>query len=267
MPSKILPFARPGLLLPASPALDDAALAATIGHAGMARLYRQWLDWAVRAGGLPDRGTIRPEDLRPWLGHLAIVDIERNPFRLRYRLVGTRLTELLGHELTGRYVDELYSRRVRREATEAYRSVIEARRPHYRHARFWLVLKTVGYHRLILPFTRDGKSVDTCLLALYPDRPEIVRAADWQGPLDRARHRRLVRRRPARQARRPIARAPAYAQEGGRLGLPAPLTRQDLYQGCHRRYNPVISPQGNCGNSSWKTSRTATAQSSRTAIP
>jgi hypothetical protein len=186
MPSNILPFARPGVLLPSVAAMDDAAIAATIGHGGLARLYRLWLGWAAKSDGIPARDAIRPELLRPWLGHLAIVEIERNPFRIRYRLVGTELTELAGRELTGRYVDELYSRSLRREATEAYRGVVRERRPHYRHARFWLVLKAFGYHRLILPFSRDGASVDTCLLALYPDRPEIARAADWQGHLSRA---------------------------------------------------------------------------------
>ncbi len=207
--AKILPFARPGLLLPAAPALDAEAIAATIGHPGLARLYQLWLAWAVEAGavasgGVPDRSEIRPEALRPWLGHLAIVEIERNPFRLRYRLVGTSLTELIGHELTGRYVDELYSRRVRREAIQAYRSVVETRRPHYRHARYWLVLRTIGYHRLILPFARDGRLIDTCLLALYPDRPEIARAADWQGTLSRADIAAWFGRRKVAQGLEPV---------------------------------------------------------------
>ena len=74
---------------------------------------------------------------------------------------------------------------MRREVIEAYRGVVRERRPHYRHARFWLVVKTFGYHRLILPFSSDGREADFCLLALYPDRPEIKRAADWQGHLGR----------------------------------------------------------------------------------
>nr|WP_298684583.1 PAS domain-containing protein [uncultured Dongia sp.] len=181
MPSKILPFTRPGQLLPLTVAV--AGSAPDIGHPALLRLYRLWCGLA--AGGLPQRSEITPEALRPWLGHLAIAEIERNPFRIRYRLVGTSLTELAGHELTGRYVDELYSRHVRREVIEAYRGVVRERRPHYRHARFWLVVKTFGYHRLILPFSSDGKEADFCLLALYPDRPEITRAADWQGHLGR----------------------------------------------------------------------------------
>lgn len=184
MPAKILPFSRPGRLLPQDSA-DDAAIARTITHPALARLYRQWRVWAG-SNGIARRSAITPEALRPWLGHLAITEIERNPLRIRYRLVGTTLTDLAGCELTGRYVDELYSRKVRREVIEAYRGVVQARLPHYRHARFWLVLKTLGYHRLILPFSSDGHVIDTCLLALYPDRPDVTRAADWQQHIDRA---------------------------------------------------------------------------------
>lgn len=169
------------MLLPAAAAADTEALA----HSGLERLYRQWCDWAGPLG-TPRRCEIRAEALRPWLGHLAITDIERNPFRIRYRLVGTALTDLAGCELTGRYVDELYSPKIRREVATAYRAVVDRRRPHYRHARFWLVKKTLGYHRLILPFSSDGTQVDVCLLALYPDRADITRAADWQSPIARA---------------------------------------------------------------------------------
>jgi hypothetical protein len=155
-----------------------------IPHAGLARLLALWQSWA--AEGLPSRDRIQPEILRPWLGHLAIIELSRLPFRARYRLVGTALTALAGSELTGRYVDELYSRRIRREVMKAYAEVVDSRQPHYRHMRFWLTRRTFGYYRLILPFSSDGRGVDVCLLALYPDRPDIIKASDWQDDVDRA---------------------------------------------------------------------------------
>ena len=156
-----------------------------IRHAGLTRLVALWREWAAESG-LPSRALIQPETLRPWLGHLAIVELSRLPFRARYRLVGTVLNDLAGAELTGRYVDELYSKRIRREVMKAYAEVVDSRAPHYRHMRFWLTRRTFGYHRLILPFTTDGRGVDICLLALYPDRPDILKASDWQEDVDRA---------------------------------------------------------------------------------
>lgn len=155
-----------------------------IPHAGLARLLDLWQSW--NKDGIPRRDRIQPESLRPWLGHLAIVELSRLPFRARYRLVGTALTALAGSELTGRYVDELYSRRIRREVMKAYAELVDSRAPHYRHMRFWLTRRTFGYYRLILPFSTDGRGVDICLLALYPDRPDVIKAADWQDDLDRA---------------------------------------------------------------------------------
>jgi hypothetical protein len=37
----------------------------------------------------------------------VICELEDSPFRVRYRLAGTRQVHILGNELTGRYVDEL----------------------------------------------------------------------------------------------------------------------------------------------------------------
>ena len=41
--------------------------------------------------------------LLPWI---MILDVEEAPRRFRYRLVGTRVVELLDRDLTGRYLDD-----------------------------------------------------------------------------------------------------------------------------------------------------------------
>jgi hypothetical protein len=55
---------------------------------------------------MPARRDFTPELLRPWLGHLALIDVSRNPLRLRYRLVGTRIVENLKFDATGKYLDD-----------------------------------------------------------------------------------------------------------------------------------------------------------------
>ena len=169
-----------------------------IRHAGLARLHALWEWWAWQEG-IPYRTHLSPEVLQPWLGYLAIVELTRLPFRARYRLVGTMLNELAGSEMTGRYIDELYSKRVRREVIKTYEGVATSTQPHYKHLRFWLTRRTFGYYRLILPFSSDPlekgeRRVDTCLLALYPDRPNVVSAADWQFDLDQEDLDRWFRR-------------------------------------------------------------------------
>ncbi|HVZ02282.1 MAG TPA: PAS domain-containing protein [Dongiaceae bacterium] len=63
--------------------------------------------WNGLAGGeTPDRAQFQVEDVQPLLPFLMLCDFEINPFRLRYRLSGTRVDEMTGMNLAGRYLDE-----------------------------------------------------------------------------------------------------------------------------------------------------------------
>ncbi len=70
-------------------------------------LYDYWLD--KRAGRrLPARQDIVAAELKSHLGRIHIIEFEYEPFRMRYRLIGSKSTELLGRDMTGRYFDEIY---------------------------------------------------------------------------------------------------------------------------------------------------------------
>jgi hypothetical protein len=56
---------------------------------------------------LPRPADIDPTEIPKLIASIVICDLESNPFRVRYRLAGTRQVHILGNELTGRYVDEL----------------------------------------------------------------------------------------------------------------------------------------------------------------
>lgn len=56
----------------------------------------------------PDVSEIDVLDIPPAaLPYVILVDLEQNPLRARYRLVGTHSTEVTGWDYTGKYVDEL----------------------------------------------------------------------------------------------------------------------------------------------------------------
>jgi hypothetical protein len=78
---------------------------------------------------VPDRSALHPEDLKPLLPCLFIADAEHEPFRVRYRLVGTRAAEVTGMDITGRYLDELLSSEPDQPWMEHYRTVYVSRRP------------------------------------------------------------------------------------------------------------------------------------------
>ena len=68
-------------------------------------LLQWWL--AQRGDSIPDRSQLDPFDMKSLLPNLFLLDVEQDPFRVRYRLVGTRAREATGFDITGRYLDEL----------------------------------------------------------------------------------------------------------------------------------------------------------------
>ena len=80
-------------------ALDDA-------QSGRLRFLAEY--WHGKKGGrdLPDRSDFDIADLRNILPYLLVAEIQPEPFRVFYRLTGTKVVEMCG-DLTGRYLDEL----------------------------------------------------------------------------------------------------------------------------------------------------------------
>jgi hypothetical protein len=71
------------------------------------RALHDW--WRIRAGetGLPDRSDFDPTLFPHLLPNMIIAQAETDPFRIRYRLVGTRCAYVLNIDFTGRYLDQL----------------------------------------------------------------------------------------------------------------------------------------------------------------
>lgn len=83
--------------------LADAVKAeALIAHPLLRRLYRLWLQKRGMRPA-PSRSDFSIEELRPWLGHLMILDCLDNE-DFRYRLYGTDLVGIFGFDLTNALV-------------------------------------------------------------------------------------------------------------------------------------------------------------------
>lgn len=69
------------------------------------RLFQHWLArWSN--GRPPDRADILPEELGRLLSCTFLIEIEPDA-RLRYRLIGSELASGLGHDWSGRHLDEV----------------------------------------------------------------------------------------------------------------------------------------------------------------
>ena len=72
----------------------------------IAALARYW-DMKRGKRAMPLWSDIDPAEIKPLLPHLLVSRYERDPFRVRYVIVGTWLAQFSGGDFTGRYLDEL----------------------------------------------------------------------------------------------------------------------------------------------------------------
>lgn len=128
--------------------------------------------WNLKRGkrALPNRRDLGPEDLRPWLGNLAVVAVEREPsLRFRVTLSGTHLDDYRGHGITGQYIDTIGEAMA--GTLPHYLAALESRRPirflHDNSANS-AIYRTMA--KLLLPLGGADGIVDRFIVAIYPLR-------------------------------------------------------------------------------------------------
>ncbi len=130
-------------------------------------IYSYWDE--KRAGRpFPARSDLNPGDLVPHLGSMTLIDVEYDPFRLRYRLIGTTITTMMRRDATGAYYDELYSPEILASIYSSYHWMIENKRPTRTYGEP-VIGDRIDYHiheALNLPLSSDGKTIDKVLGAL-----------------------------------------------------------------------------------------------------
>jgi hypothetical protein len=97
-----------------------------------AALVRELHDyWQSKRRGrdVPDRSDIDPAEIKSLLPNILLSEWSEPPFRVRYRLVGSRAVQLTGFDFTGRYLDELLSTDSENRWQEDYREARDHRVP------------------------------------------------------------------------------------------------------------------------------------------
>jgi len=95
----------------------------------LVRALNAWWLAHRRDGGLPDRGDVDPSALKALLPNLFIAEVEHAPFRIRYRLVGTKAVQVIGFDITGRYLDDMLAVNAEVPWMDYYRIAYESREP------------------------------------------------------------------------------------------------------------------------------------------
>jgi hypothetical protein len=133
------------------------------------RIFDYWRRISPSETVLPGRQHLEPLDLPEVLRWVWLVDVQREPLRFRYRLVGTGHRDAMGADLTGRWVDEVFPGFAR---LRAHADLVAAAGGETRYCRRAPELPVekglVRMERVVLPLARDGVTVDMLLgLSLF----------------------------------------------------------------------------------------------------
>ena len=127
----------------------------------MVRALHAWWHAHKGASGMPDRRDVDPIALKHLLPNLFIAEVERDPFRIRYRLVGTKAVQITGFDITGRYLDELLSGQPDVPWMDYYRIAYDSREPLMGSVVVPAAAGgTFSYEFGLFPLTQGGTSVE-----------------------------------------------------------------------------------------------------------
>lgn len=118
-----------------------------------------------RDGVLPDRTDIDPVEIPRLLSGIILIDIFRDPYRFRFRLIGQRMIDYHGRNLTGLWMDEAFSHF---NDTVTPANIIDVAENHVVNYRIGPPLMTyekgfIEMERIFLP-CRNGGELAECLL-------------------------------------------------------------------------------------------------------
>jgi hypothetical protein len=135
-------------------------------HAKIAAIFRYWRDLRPGEGLIPGRQHFDPASVPTLLPCIRLYDVHRDPWRFRYRLMGTDLVRQIGRDMTGKWFgDDVPDA----QHTKSYRDLL-----------FVAAGKGISYHRgypvfahahkdhlsserILLPLARNGIDVDMIL--------------------------------------------------------------------------------------------------------
>ncbi len=141
----------------------------------IADLYHHWCSIRPSAEILPGRGHLSPIDIPRLLPWIWLTEVQREPLRFRYRLIGTIHVDAFGRDTTGRWYDEVHPRFLGSTAYRQFVAVAERGKvAFYRGPPVYVIdarWKTIEH--LILPLAQNGTDVDILLgITTLDPRPD-----------------------------------------------------------------------------------------------
>ncbi len=123
--------------------------------------------WHEKKAGrqMPSRADIEPAEIKDLLPNVILSRLEHAPFRVLYKLVGTRAVENAGLDYSGRYLDELdFVSEFGTDWPATYRTIIDTREPLFGLCQIKFTDGVIKpYVVAMFPLSSDGVTVDQCL--------------------------------------------------------------------------------------------------------
>lgn len=137
------------------------------------RLHRFF---AYLQGKRGDRAFAARRDIDPLefgyiLGNVVLLDVQHEPLRFRYRLVGSVLSSGAGYDLTGSYVDAHPDVEYRAYVLARYRETVAFRRPTGGTYDLFIGSKPRQYQCLRVPLSDDGETINMIIAAFLLGTP------------------------------------------------------------------------------------------------
>ena len=135
-------------------------------------LFFYW-DQKRRGRSIPSRADIDPIEIPGLLPNILLIEVERHPYRFRYRLAGTAMTRLREgrqtRELTGRYIDEVDFVSPELRNQEAFLiEIVESGRPRQAAVRYFYDDGKAGtFWNICLPLSSDAATVNMILVGHF----------------------------------------------------------------------------------------------------
>ncbi|HVM81635.1 MAG TPA: PAS domain-containing protein [Stellaceae bacterium] len=150
-------------------------------HPDIAGIHDYWR--SIHPGtGLPGRQHVDALEIpRELLPRIWLLDIQAEPFRLRYRLVGTEIVRAIGREVTGQWLDDAHPHlKDEPDYLARYREVLATGMPSWRRGRamLWTHQDYREIENILLPLARDGASVDMIMVLTVLYRWDRQREAE-----------------------------------------------------------------------------------------
>jgi hypothetical protein len=144
-----------------------------VSHPRLQALHRYWGEQRGDAKFAP-KDSFDFKSLRPWLGHIALVDAEREPIELRFRLYGTYLVRLTGADHTGKRLDQCLHPDSIGCGPDSYLECVRSASPIAHAERYQMTSgSTAIAEQLLLPCSSTRTEVDVVVSALYVEAEPV----------------------------------------------------------------------------------------------